>query len=423
MAGCATAAVLDGIPSLSAPHTDSILVGEENLQEQQDEVLAIQAIYEGSDEERIQVISQPDDSGHGLFQIQIVVPVATPSEGCQVDIMLPSPVDTSPVDGEGGEAVGAVGGQTAEERGAGKQEGARALTPPPDIAKGVPLQRSLSGQRWTGSFNLRYLCPMTLHLTLPPTYPSHDPPAFALSCAWLRRSQLSVLCRQLDKLWEANMNMPVIFSWVDWLENETFSCLGLTNNQVLMPEPSAEDSDESDVDGRAMSECSDLGQAIHTLLQYSSQRDAVEFCKNVQECCLCMDEKSGSKFFRLEPCKHHFCFDCIATHCSLHVAAGTVQLLTCPGYECNVVVSPDVLQTVLPPDAFIRWETLSLQRSLDQMDDVVYCPRCQAVVIREPDVTLNLGYCLTCCFSFCTECEQQWHQGSACESDLERLDA
>ena len=50
------------------------------------------------------------------------------------------------------------------------------------------------------------------------------------------------------------------------------------------------------------------------------------------------------------------------------------------------------------------------QRSLDEMDDVVYCPRCQAVVIREQDATLNLGYCLVCCFSFCTECEQPWHQ-------------
>jgi len=50
------------------------------------------------------------------------------------------------------------------------------------------------------------------------------------------------------------------------------------------------------------------------------------------------------------------------------------------------------------------------QRSLDEMEDIVYCPRCQAVVIREQDTTLNLGYCLACCFSFCTECEQPWHQ-------------
>ena len=34
---------------------------------------------------------------------------------------------------------------------------------------------------------------------------------------------------------------------------------------------------------------------------------------------------------------------------------------SCPASECKVIVSPDVLQTVLSPEAFIRWETLSLQ--------------------------------------------------------------
>ena len=48
--------------------------------------------------------------------------------------------------------------------------------------------------------------------------------------------------------------------WMCW----SHSCLGLTNNLVLMPE--SDDSD--DVDGRAMSECWDLGQAVHTLLQW-----------------------------------------------------------------------------------------------------------------------------------------------------------
>lgn len=78
-----------------------------------------------------------------------------------------------------------------------------------------------AGQRWTGSFHLRHLCPLTLHLTFPPGYPSSDPPAFALSCVWLCKTQISALCKQLDQLWEATPNMPIVFSWMDWLENET----------------------------------------------------------------------------------------------------------------------------------------------------------------------------------------------------------
>ena len=34
---------------------------------------------------------------------------------------------------------------------------------------------------------------------------------------------------------------------------------------MLMPE--SDDNDDDNVDGRAMSECWDLGQAVHTLLQ------------------------------------------------------------------------------------------------------------------------------------------------------------
>ncbi|KAL8566778.1 hypothetical protein ACOMHN_005729 [Nucella lapillus] len=282
------------------------------------------------------------------------------------------------------------------------------------------LKASMSlGQRWTGSFKVHHLHPLSLILTLPPNYPSKAPPSFALSCVWLRGTQISALCRQLDELWEATPGMPILFSWIDWLEKESFSCLGLTDKLVLVSD--IEEDSGAEVDDRAMVECTDVGMAVHTLLQYTNQREAVEFCKSMQECCLCFDEKQGSKFFRLDPCKHHFCFDCITTHSNLHVSAGTIQLLTCPDTDCDSMITPDVLQTVLNPENFIRWETLSLQRSLDEMDDVVYCPRCQSVVIREQDAH-NLGYCLVCCYSFCTECDQPWHQGTHCLTDLERLD-
>ncbi|XP_076439863.1 E3 ubiquitin-protein ligase RNF14-like [Babylonia areolata] len=414
------------VSTASLENMDSSIVSEDNLNEQRDELLAIQSIFDDGDEERITVISEPDEKGQGLFRIQIKIPVVMPYEECQIDLMLPTSEDSSPAQSGKQSPMGAEGGEgvgEGPEEGGGAQglgEGATASTPPPDLGKGVALQRSLSGQRWTGSVKVQYLHPLSLHLTLPPNYPSEVAPSFVLSCTWLRGPQLSALCRQLDDLWEASPNMPIVFTWIDWLEKESFSCLGLTDKLVLVPE--GEDGESEDVDDRAMSECTDIGLAVHTLLQYSNQKEAVEFCKSMQECCLCFDEKPGTKFFRLEPCKHHFCFDCITTHCNMHVTDGTIQLLTCPYSECETVITPDVLQNVLTTENFIRWEMLSLQRSLDQMEDVVYCPRCQAVVIREQDASLNLAYCMACCYSFCTECEQPWHQGTQCTTDLERLD-
>ncbi|KAK7476051.1 hypothetical protein BaRGS_00032678, partial [Batillaria attramentaria] len=332
-------------------------VDDINLQEQRDEVLALQSIYEGSDEERIQVLSEPDKDGRGLYEIEFTVPVQMPTDSCQVDIWIPN--DASQQAADDHREVDTDDDKVVE-------EGARALTPPPTVNRAVTLERSLSGQRWTGSFRVKYLSPLILHVTFPPHYPSEDPPAFTLTCIWLSGTQLSTLCRQLDALWEANKHMPIIFSWVDFLESEA--------------------------------------------LGYSNDKEAVEFCKSAQECCLCFDEKAGTQFFRLLPCKHHFCFDCLAAHCSLHVTDGTIQLLTCPGYECKSIIQPDVLQTVLSPELFARWETLSLQRTLDEMEDIVYCPRCRSVVIREQEATLNLGHCLVCFYSFCPQCEQPWHQ-------------
>lgn len=468
------------------------VIEECNLQEQCDEVLSIRSIYEGSDEERITIISQPEDGGCGLFRILIKVPITTPSERVQVDLMMPvvgcgSPAHTkqessprsnavqrgaleteetkspsggaeeSEVKGVKRAAAGrlendevkAAGGALVTEKLAQDLRGeveasavrgpttAAAATPQdieaaaadeatafedataPNLGNGVTLQRTLSGQRWLGSVAVSYLSPLTLQVTLPPSYPSADPPAFVLSCAWLRSIQLSALCKKLDQLWESMANMPIIYSWIDFLENEALGFLGLSTNVVLIS--SGEGDLDEGVDDRALSECQDIGQAIHSLLQYSHNKEAVMFCKSIQECSLCFDKKIGSKFYRLEPCKHHFCYDCLSAHCNINVQDGNIQFLTCPGFECKSAIHPGILQNLLPPDAFLRWETLCLQRTLDEMDDVVYCPRCQSAVIREQEAALNLGHCLTCYYSFCTECDQPWHQGSDCMTELDRL--
>lgn len=54
-------------------------------------------------------------------------------------------------------------------------------------------------------------------MSLPCTYPSETAPTFTLSCDWLNESQLAELCLELDKIWQDNANMPVIFTWSEWL--------------------------------------------------------------------------------------------------------------------------------------------------------------------------------------------------------------
>lgn len=51
-----------------------------------------------------------------------------------------------------------------------------------------------------------------------------------------------------------------------------------------------------------------------------------------------------------------------------------------------------------------------LQKALGAMGDVTWCPRCNSVVIQEPEEHLKLAQCTNCMFSFCTECMEMWHQ-------------
>jgi len=61
----------------------------------------------------------------------------------------------------------------------------------------------------------------------------------------------------------------------------------------------------------------------------------------------------------------------------------TVGALTCPEPKCGAFMLPAVLRGLLPEDQFARWERLTLERTLDQMADLVYCPRCEAAVIED----------------------------------------
>lgn len=52
--------------------------------------------------------------------------------------------------------------------------------------------------------------------------------------------------------------------------------------------------------------------------------------------------------------------------------------LKCPSPDCRHPLRPATVRDLLGAEAFERWEGLLLQRTLDKMDDVVYCPRCDS---------------------------------------------
>jgi E3 ubiquitin-protein ligase RNF14 len=102
----------------------------------------------------------------------------------------------------------------------------------------------------------------------------------------------------------------------------------------------------------------------------------------------------------------------------MNVKEGTVKRLKCMDSTCKDSIPPSVLKQLLSDIEFARWENLLLQKTLDSMTDVVYCPRCEVVCIEDDD---HFAQCVRCLFSFCSLCRGPRHVGQECLSAEARL--
>jgi hypothetical protein len=100
------------------------------------------------------------------------------------------------------------------------------------------LRRSISGKRAHSVINCRYLTPLTLNILLPDSYPSETKPYYMISSEILNESQLNSLSTKLDEIWNENFNMPVLYTWFEWLQQNIVNHLDLfeaPNKIILTP--------------------------------------------------------------------------------------------------------------------------------------------------------------------------------------------
>ena len=287
--------------------------------------------------------------------------------------------------------------------------------------------RSLSFQRWYVKADVRHLTPIHLTCTFPPLYPTEYPPEVSLACLWLTRGQLQELHERLMQLWTETCNLPIVFTWADWLQNYAYEYLHLDSHLVLkesLPCKVMPQATKGDAVNNKQSDffIAELKTALLTIFEYDLGMKKQALRQGKHLCEICFDEKEGADFHYLDECGHFFCTDCLKAHCELHVDSGTVLNLLCPSHDCKIPIPPETLREVLDAEKLARWERLLFSKTLDAMGGVMYCPRCNVVVTVDKDETLRLGHCTNCFFAFCTECHKAWHHGLPCpeesESDL-----
>ncbi|XP_043077335.1 E3 ubiquitin-protein ligase RNF14 isoform X2 [Puntigrus tetrazona] len=269
--------------------------------------------------------------------------------------------------------------------------------------------------------HVSFLPPLVLSFEFPAEYPSAAPPLFTISSKWLTRVQITALCRRLDELWEENQGNVVLFTWMQFLKEETLEFLGIQSPLKIQSAESEPDADAAaekgkaqGLDPRAVQEVDAASDILTLLLDFDEAQQQKVFDGKVFCCGICYSEKLGSDSLLFKECRHVYCKACVKEYFEIQIRDGKVQCLNCPEPKCMSMAAPSQVKLLVGEDEFARYDRLLLQSSLDLMADVVYCPRmscCMAVMV-EPDSTM--GICPACRYAFCTLCKRSYHGLSHC---------
>lgn len=256
---------------------------------------------------------------------------------------------------------------------------------------------------------VEHLPPILIEFEFMSDYPSTNPPKFTLNCRWLSYQNISKLCVKLDDLWVENENESILFTWISFLTDEIFEYLDLDVNNIIIT--NASNNTENNFDVRAIKPpCS-----ILLFRNYDKDQIDLKFQNSYFTCQVCFTDKIGKDCMKFHKCDHVFCNECMKGYFESQITSGEYNNLNCPYSNCETQALQTQVLNLVGVEMFNKYDGLLLKDSLNNMQDIVYCPRakCQSPVI--PEQTLAQCNAPGCNYVFCALCRQGYHGIEPCK--------
>lgn len=313
-------------------------------------------------------------------------------------------------------------------------------------------------QNQVNTHMLSYLPPVSLHMSLPPGYPLHEPPRVGLRTQpqWLPPAATKTLEADAARLWEEMGHDMVVYSYIDHIQQAAEDVFGMVGASGTLEV--------------------DLSHMV-ALLDHDIKARRAAFESETFDCGICLgmwshthryslrnleltgstDPKKGLACHRMMDCGHVFCLSCLQDFYGEAIKQGDVNVVRClspgcakareteaedagmKGRKASASISPGELLAIgLSQDVVSRYVTLKYKKELESDKTTVYCPRrwCDGAAVskrhkkpkglelQDPEgddadeahdekrasrTDDLLAICEDCAYAFCIRCKQSWH--------------
>ena len=276
-------------------------------------------------------------------------------------------------------------------------------------AEGVPLLIETVNVRQEMA-RISFLPPILLQIELPADYPASCEPHFTMSSSWMSAEQLAEIADVLHTKWEEGL--PVIYEYYDYIKMtvEEIEEVTLSGSSYVIMDAAGMVSDENQGEWpysdysrtRVRSLFVEPLQAVQEIMLHNDVEKERVFRQSPHDCQICFSSYSGNEFIK-NLCGHVICKDCWESMCEMHIREGNLTSLKCPTYKCGELFDATIMRLTLPQEMYERFDRLAYEKSLEMMDDVAFCPRCEAKDKKNVPVICdkNMGECTRCGWIFC----------------------